>query len=63
VSHEKLFERSTISVPDLPQHPPARLVHQIFAIVDETFAESESVRKVAVPDEMEGRKHRNATIP
>ena len=60
---EKTLQHRLIPLADLPQHPPARLVHQIVFIAQKLFRQFQGICKVIGPDKGERGEDGNSPIP
>src|SRR4051812_13531800 len=60
---EKIPQRGFVALSHLAQHPPDRLVHQVFRVAQETLGHADRGRKVVVTDGPVRSHDRNASLP
>ena len=63
VSSEKALQHCLISLADFPEHPPARLVHQVVFITQKPLRQFQSVGEDIFANEGERGEHGNPPTP
>lgn len=60
---QKRLQSCGLPIPNLPEHPPYRLMHEIVRVCQKLFREIERFRSLAATNEVQSGQHGDSVIP